>query len=159
MTDAKAAPEPAPEQPTPPPNKHAEHARKALAKETHMSTTTGLESRYEVRKINDLDGKHADCRYFVLDPQHDPIARDALATYAAHAKARGYGELARDLSSWLGGLDHPDEVGRGVCGFCNEPGSNCPNGSGESCCLPCYDRGDTHPADSPSVAEDSEATS
>ena len=61
----------------------------------------GLISKYDVTRRDDPDGKHDDCRFFVLDPQHDPIARDALATYAAHAKARGYTALSRDLSLWL----------------------------------------------------------
>lgn len=38
----------------------------------------GLEYRYEVYKVSDPEGKHMDCRYFVLDPQHDPVAAKAL---------------------------------------------------------------------------------
>jgi hypothetical protein len=61
----------------------------------------GLYPKYQVERINDPVAKHAGCRYFVLDPQHDPIARDALALYAARAERDGYRELARDLHKWL----------------------------------------------------------
>lgn len=61
----------------------------------------GLEGRFRVEKIDDPTDKHAACRYFVLDPQHDPGAREALSTYAAWASSRGYGALASDLTGWL----------------------------------------------------------
>lgn len=61
----------------------------------------GLERRYHVERLNDTEGKHADCRFFVLDPQHDPIAREALKTYAQHAYAKGYVTLHDDLFAWL----------------------------------------------------------
>lgn len=77
----------------------------------HMFHRAGLTNRYRVEKINDPSGKHADCRYFVLDPQHDPLARIALAAYA-DAAAKGhidkggylhtpYKRLAADLRAWL----------------------------------------------------------
>lgn len=47
----------------------------------------GLEPRYHVRKINDPTGKHDECRFFVLDPQHDPHAIPALLAYAASCEA------------------------------------------------------------------------
>lgn len=62
---------------------------------------TGIERRYHVEKVNDPTGKHDQCRYFVLDPQHDPIARFALADYASRARAAGYDSLADDLHAWL----------------------------------------------------------
>lgn len=62
----------------------------------------GLQHRYDVRKVNDPEGKHDHCRYFVLDPQHDPIARVALRTYAEEARRDGYVELADDLLDWVG---------------------------------------------------------
>ena len=65
----------------------------------------GLEARYEVRKINDTTGKHADCRYFVLDPQHDPIARTAIGHYATSARLDGHEALYRDLMDWIAALD------------------------------------------------------
>lgn len=57
----------------------------------------GLEHRYDVKRVNDLIGKHNDCRYFVLDPKHDPLARVALKAYADEAKSAGYTALADDL--------------------------------------------------------------
>lgn len=66
---------------------------------------TGLESRYQVEKINDPDGKHKDCKYFVLDPQHDPIAIQALRAYATEAGAAGNLELRSDLHNWLDGIE------------------------------------------------------
>lgn len=56
----------------------------------------GLESRYEVRRIDDPDAKHAVCRYFVLDPKHDPFARFALRAYSVACES-DYPELAADL--------------------------------------------------------------
>lgn len=70
-----------------------------------MSKDTGLEARYEAKKINDPEGKHDDCAYFVLDPQHDPGARFALRAYKVWAGRHGYDRLALDLEKWL------DEVG------------------------------------------------
>lgn len=61
----------------------------------------GLEPRYEVKKIRDPEGKHDRCRYFVLDPQHDPIARVALQVYSELAEKAGHGSLAIDLNAWL----------------------------------------------------------
>jgi hypothetical protein len=57
----------------------------------------GLEHRYDVKRVNDPIGKHANCRYFVLDPKHDPIARVALTAYAVEARAAGYTTLGDDL--------------------------------------------------------------
>lgn len=63
--------------------------------------TEGLLPKYDVTRRNDPDGKHEDCRYFVLDPQHDPIARKALESYRRAAQAAGYDNLADDLDRWL----------------------------------------------------------
>jgi hypothetical protein len=57
----------------------------------------GLEHRYNVERVNDPNGKHAGCRYFVLDPQHDQIARVALMAYSNVARGRGLVALADDL--------------------------------------------------------------
>lgn len=65
------------------------------------TTTTGLEQRYEVKKIHDPEGKHDACRYFVLDPEHDRIAVDALRAYATRAGADGLFALRADLHEWL----------------------------------------------------------
>ena len=64
------------------------------------SRDAGLEGRYRVEKINDPTGKHDDCRHFVLDPQHDPLAVRALRVYAAAANEAGYVRLAADLWEW-----------------------------------------------------------
>jgi hypothetical protein len=57
-----------------------------------------LEHRYNVEKVSDPEGKHKDCRYFVLDPQHDSAAQEALEFYA---KVCGDQRLADDLYRWL----------------------------------------------------------
>jgi hypothetical protein len=56
----------------------------------------GLYQKFNVSRVWDPVGKHADCRYFVLDLDHDRHARAAVATYA-RACAEGYPRLARDL--------------------------------------------------------------
>jgi hypothetical protein len=65
------------------------------------SEERGLEPRYYVHRIDDPMGKHNECRFFVLDPQHDPIARIALRAYAQEARVRGHAALADDLFAWL----------------------------------------------------------
>lgn len=59
----------------------------------------GLYSKYTVTR-NDgssaTGGKHALCRYFVLDLDHDPLAAPALNAYAL-AAAASYPKLAADL--------------------------------------------------------------
>lgn len=78
----------------------------------------GLEARYEVKKINDPEGKHDECRYFVLDPQHDPIARQALRTYATAAGVSGYFELRSDINNWVDRIE-----GKGASNGNNTDGS------------------------------------
>ena len=80
---------------------HEQLAAYQATAEARDKAEGGLERRYHVERLNDTEGKHADCRYFVLDPQHDPIAREALKTYANHAQAKGYVTLADDLFAWL----------------------------------------------------------
>jgi hypothetical protein len=67
----------------------------------------GLLRKYDVKRVDDPTGKHDDCRYFVLDPEHDPIARGALRFYANLADKEGYGALAAELTEWVDGL--PDQ--------------------------------------------------
>lgn len=81
-----------------------------------MTNTAGLERRYHVEKVNDPDGKHNTCEYFVLDPEHDAFAVPALRAYA---DAVG-GALASDIRAWLRTLDYcprcPQVRGhRGAC--------------------------------------------
>jgi hypothetical protein len=56
----------------------------------------GLYGKYRVERISDPAGKHDDCRFFVLDPQHDPHALVALRAYASSARAE-FPALAADL--------------------------------------------------------------
>lgn len=70
--------------------------------------TRGLEARFNVEKINDPDGKHADCRYFVLDPQHDHLARRALLLYSELAAQDGQDQLALDIIEWVGQAELQD---------------------------------------------------
>lgn len=89
---------------------HRERERCAV-KGPHLIHSNGLQERYRVEKVHDPKGKHRGCRYFVLDPQHDPLARIALAAYAdaaarsvvneGHFRRRVYRALAGDLRSWL----------------------------------------------------------
>lgn len=46
------------------------------------------------------DEKHHGCEYFVLDLNHDPYARKALAAYAEAVHSTNY-EFACDLRAWL----------------------------------------------------------
>lgn len=60
----------------------------------------GLIGKFTVRRNDgrDVEGeKHHGCRYFVLDLDHDPHAKPALAAYAKSARADGYTALADDL--------------------------------------------------------------
>ena len=79
----------------------------ALREQAHEANekAEGLHHKYDVKRVNDPTGKHAGCRYFVLDPQHDTLAREALGAYANAAAVAGYAQLAMDLNRWLGDLD------------------------------------------------------
>lgn len=87
-----------------------------MSEQTTETDDTGIERRYEVKKINDPTGKHDDCRYFVLDPQHDPIALAALARYAQVARAERLTALADELDRWVSTIaeehDHAGDRGR-----------------------------------------------
>jgi hypothetical protein len=63
-------------------------------------STRGLYSKYQVERLSDLEGKHDDCWYFVLDPAHDPHALVALRAYAESARAE-FPVLAADLDRTL----------------------------------------------------------
>jgi len=45
--------------------------------------------------------KHHGCRYFLLDLDHDPLAREPLRVYAEKAREAGYGLLADDIENGL----------------------------------------------------------
>ncbi len=59
----------------------------------------GLYNKYIVTRLEDPDGKHATCDYFVLDLQHDPHAVAALYGYAESCDMDGYPVLAAELRS------------------------------------------------------------
>jgi len=60
----------------------------------------GLYRKYRVERLYDVDGKHDDCFYFVLDTAHDPYAFVALKAYAAACRGE-YPELAKDIDALL----------------------------------------------------------
>lgn len=68
----------------------------------------GLYQKFLVTRVSDPESKHEGCRYFVLDPQHDPAARSALLAYA-EASGSTRPELANDLMEWLAEFDTQDE--------------------------------------------------
>lgn len=77
----------------------------------HDPATDGLYAKFHVERVapSSTGKDHTDCRYFVLDPQHDAAARAALATYAVSTPSNA---LREDLLEWLNSLpplDHPDE--------------------------------------------------
>lgn len=61
----------------------------------------GLYQKYQVWRVNDLNGKHARCSYFVLDPHHDRHAAAALKAYADSCETE-YPVLADDLRRMAG---------------------------------------------------------
>lgn len=63
----------------------------------------GIIPKYTVKKNHDPEGKHDSCFVFVLDPEHDPFARAALATYAQACNST-YPRLAMDLRAKLSRL-------------------------------------------------------
>jgi uncharacterized protein YegP (UPF0339 family) len=67
---------------------------------TDADAQRGLYGKFHVERTDgDPTGKHAGCRYFTLDPQHDPYAATALAVYAV-ACAPTYPALSSDLHRW-----------------------------------------------------------
>lgn len=62
---------------------------------------TGLIKKFYVSRCDGRDlpgGDRFGTRYFVLDPSHDPAARDAIIAYAAVCDNP---ELADDLYDWM----------------------------------------------------------
>lgn len=63
----------------------------------------GLYEKFRVERTDGASapgGKHENCRYFVLDMDHDQFARVAIAAYAAACQDK-YPNLARDLRDWV----------------------------------------------------------
>jgi hypothetical protein len=65
--------------------------------------TRGLYHKFNVSRTDGTSepgGKHEGCAYFVLDCDHDPHAKAALAAYAESCRAE-YPLLSADLDGWL----------------------------------------------------------
>lgn len=69
-------------------------------------------------------GKHANCKYFVLDLNHDPHALPAIRAYAESCKAT-YPKLAEELQLVLTNNSFGDE--------CFTSGDECPECDGSGC--------------------------
>lgn len=63
--------------------------------------STGLFDKYHVTKA---DGSPVRSRVFVLKPDSDPLAVQALAYYAGLCDNEGDSDLADDIMSWLDNL-------------------------------------------------------
>lgn len=85
------------------------HLASSMFARANAAVEEGLHRKYNVRRLNDPDGKHVDCRYFVLDPEHDPIAVRALMEYAAWAGRAGQHDLEGDLRTWINALPDPSK--------------------------------------------------
>lgn len=57
----------------------------------------GLYRKYRVKRLYDRAHKHDSCNYFVLDWQHDPYVKPAIAAYIDACK-KEYPELAASLN-------------------------------------------------------------
>jgi hypothetical protein len=69
----------------------------------------GLYKKYHVQRLGDVQGKHTDCEYFVLDLSHDPFSVPALRAYA-DACERLYPKLAADLRKKFGASSDGDDL-------------------------------------------------
>lgn len=65
-------------------------------------TGRGLYRKYDVRRLNDPEGKHTQCNYFVLDLDHDPYAKVALRAYAVSCRQK-FPQLSDDLTQIANG--------------------------------------------------------
>lgn len=73
----------------------------------------GLFRKFDVRRTDGSSkpgGKHEHCEYFVLDVDHDPCARPALAAYAAAVEST-HPVLATDMRDRYG-LNAPDDTAK-----------------------------------------------
>lgn len=66
------------------------------------------DGRYLVQRIDDPEGKHNDCFYFVLDPAHDPHAWQALFFYAERVESTGDEEFAQSIFEKLLPIPKPE---------------------------------------------------
>jgi hypothetical protein len=70
----------------------------------------GLYDKFRVERVDPAaQERHKDCKVFVLEPKHDPFARDALLAYAAACEDE-HPQLAVDLRRWVavGNISQPD---------------------------------------------------
>ena len=90
----------------------------SAAKEKTVGLTDemlGLYRKYDVRRLKDADGKHANCEYYVLDLVHDKFSAAALEAYSTACKDE-FPQLAYDLQLKSGsvrvlhGLPAKDQV-------------------------------------------------
>jgi len=87
----------------------------ALYAEQHPETTVGearttddrQRDKYRVERIGGTPGKHDECRFFVLDPQHDEHAVTAIRAYADAVRPSG---LADRLDQWVGWTLRRDDM-------------------------------------------------
>jgi hypothetical protein len=71
----------------------------------------GLYNKFSVFRSDGKDAageKHWNCQYFVLDPQHDPHAVEAMKAYIKSC-AIEYPYLAADLMKWIKRLTEPTQ--------------------------------------------------
>lgn len=70
---------------------------------TDKDQALGLYQKYQVMRTDgtsEVGQKHHQCSYFVLDIQHDPLARYALAAYLEACRL-AYPQLSQDLRASL----------------------------------------------------------
>jgi hypothetical protein len=62
--------------------------------------TLGLLPKYTVTRNNDPVGKHDDCKFFVLDPTHDPLAIGARTRQATkHCTVTSFGSSSARVTA------------------------------------------------------------
>ena len=82
-------------------------AEKLPAYQRTQKYKQGLARKFDVSRVDGRDApgqKHYGCFHLVLDLDHDPHARVAVAVYASECK-QDYPKLAKDLLQYL--ADHP----------------------------------------------------
>lgn len=94
-----------------------------MAAESEDLPETGLVEKFEVKRLRESSRgiDHTDCRYFVLDPRHDPIARVVIDRYASLAVQEGQLELAHDLNNWMSLIDRDIALTRQTLAALKDP--------------------------------------
>ena len=78
----------------------ADELESLLKERTMTDKERGLYRKYRVSRLDDVEGKHNECFYFVLDTVHDPFATPALRAYA-NACREEFPVLAQDIDALL----------------------------------------------------------